>query len=106
MSPYNVNLVTVKASDGQHNNQYRAKRATIEKITPISATVEVAMVIDYSVWLHISSNSEFMAKDETDQAVNVLLYFAQIGQVVCLRLSVLSFVLSTVCHRKCVLSLR
>lgn len=59
----------------------RERRELGQTVTPVSVTVELVFLIDYSVWSHFSTG-DILAKDETDYAVNIVLYFAQLAQMV------------------------
>jgi len=48
---------------------------------PISASVELAIVVDYAAWLKMSSG-EVLAENETDHMVDLLLYYAHLTEIV------------------------
>ncbi|XP_067936778.1 uncharacterized protein [Watersipora subatra] len=59
----------------------RQKRSLPQTIEPISATVELVMVIDFAVWNKTSYGS-ISAANETDHMVNLLLYYAHMAEIV------------------------
>jgi len=48
-------------------------------VVPVAATVELVLVIDYSLWKKMSSR---VAGNETDAMVDVLLYYAHMVEIV------------------------
>ncbi|KAF6022666.1 hypothetical protein EB796_019017 [Bugula neritina] len=59
----------------------RRKREIARDVTPISASVELAIVVDYAAWLKMSSG-DVLAENETDHMVNLLLYYAHLTEIV------------------------
>ena len=71
-------VVIVKRDSSRKSRSRRA--ATI---TPIDATVELTMIIDYSIYDIVLNNAGgFTAEGETDRAVTTLLYFAHMADMV------------------------
>lgn len=66
-----------------HAEGRRTKRQTITEITPVSATVELFMIVDFGLWSKMSSQN-LVATGATDHTVNILLYFGHMAEVVSL----------------------
>ena len=59
----------------------RAKRDATQILLPISATVELVLVVDYSIWKKVGSR-EIRGAKLSDSLTELLLYFAHMTQIV------------------------
>lgn len=62
--------------------QVRRKRAAAVAVTPLDVTVEIVMMIDFSLYTKFNNFPNALAKDETDKMVDLLLYYAHLNEIV------------------------
>lgn len=62
-------------------NRTRRSLPIEQTASAVSATVEVVLLLDYSVYDWMTSGT-VTAEGETDATVNMLLYFAHLAQIV------------------------
>lgn len=85
----------MRSSDAINSNIYfvlvmpeyklRKKRAVPNLstvITPISATVELMMIVDYSIWSNMSSSLDSVVENSTSPMISLLLYYTHLAMVV------------------------
>ena len=59
----------------------RKKRNVPVKVQPISATVELVLILDYSIWLKFHS-LEIRAENALNKTTNMILYFTHLAEMV------------------------
>ena len=63
-----------------HKELKRKKRELSMEVPPISAVVDLVMIVDYSLWSKLTN--EEIRSNTNDSTVNLILYFAHLTEIV------------------------
>jgi len=82
MNPLITYIITFTGeATGSSDDRPRVKRQVLEngEVKPIQATVELAMIIDYSIW----EVTGFLGQTDLEHATQLTLYYTHLFALVC-----------------------